>query len=256
MFNLFNSKTSFLHSGALKGATDWHCHLLPGIDDGIQTLDDSLATLQLFEKAGIFEVWFTPHIMEDIPNETSALRKLFAEVKEAYLHDYEDRKQKGANVHEKPITLHLAAENMLDNLFEERFNAKDLLPIGADANMLLVETSYYNPPIDLWGTLRDILGAGYYPLLAHPERYRYMDDADYENLHKLGVRLQLNLSSLFGAYGPGAQKRSLKLLKKGYYYCCGTDTHRFQQAEISLAGKFLKKDVLEEVSQLALMNRN
>ena len=120
-------------------STDWHCHILPGVDDGLPTMDDALEVLAAYERIGIAQAWLTPHIMEDIPNTTDALRAQFAKLQEAYA--------SGA------VELHLAAENMLDNLFEERLAARDLLPIGDSCDHLLVETSYFSPPMDLLGTL-------------------------------------------------------------------------------------------------------
>ena len=68
---LFNKSKKIGESGLLEGFTDWHSHILPGVDDGIRTEQESLALLEDFERAGVKEVWFTPHIMEDIPNTTS-----------------------------------------------------------------------------------------------------------------------------------------------------------------------------------------
>ena len=78
------------------------------MDDGIQTMKDSLAVLNYYESIGISDVWLTPHIMEDIPNTTADLRARYSELLDAY---------KG------PVKLHLAAENMIDNLFNERLAA-------------------------------------------------------------------------------------------------------------------------------------
>lgn len=250
MLGLFSSKTSYTHSGALKGATDWHCHLLPGVDDGIQTMDDTLRALRLYEEQGLSELWFTPHIMEDMPNATADLRSLFAKVEATYHKEREAWKHESEALPAEPLKLHLAAENMLDGLFDERLKAGDMLPIGAEGDMLLVETSYFNPPLDFWGTLREIQGAGYYPLLAHPERYRYMDDADYDRLHNMGIRLQLNLSSLLGAYGIAPQKRATHLLRKGYYFCAGTDTHRVEQLSSTFTIKGLKKSMVDTLKHL------
>ena len=65
--------------GVFDGFTDWHCHILPGVDDGFKTMEDSLAVLARYEEAGVKNVFLTPHIMVDIPNETDALRKSFDE---------------------------------------------------------------------------------------------------------------------------------------------------------------------------------
>ena len=97
----FSKSKKFGESGLFKGLTDWHSHILPGVDDGIRTEQESLALLDEYERAGIKEVWFTPHIMEDVPNTTSGLKEHFEEFTSRY---------KGN------IRLHLAAENMLDTL--------------------------------------------------------------------------------------------------------------------------------------------
>ena len=70
----FSSKKNLDESGLLRGFAECHCHLLPGVDDGVRTLDEALSILSAFEEAGIESAWITPHIMEDMPNETDALR--------------------------------------------------------------------------------------------------------------------------------------------------------------------------------------
>lgn len=211
MFNFFKRKVSIADSGILRGMTDYHSHLLPGVDDGVKTLSETLEILAEMEKQGIAEVWCTPHIMEDIPNETAELQEKFVEVQAAY---------------QGTIRLHLAAENMLDNLFEERLANDDLLPIEKDSKRyLLVETSYFNPPMDLLDILKQIQQKGYYPLLAHPERYEYMTMKDYKVLKEANTFFQLNLPSLGGFYGKGVKKKAEALQKAGMYDFMGCDIH-------------------------------
>lgn len=232
----FNTKTSYIDSGVLRGATDWHCHLLPGVDDGVHTMKQCLSTLRLFADCGFRDVWFTPHIMEDIPNTTAALRERFAEVQEEW--------------NDSRITLHLAAENMLDYLFLERLEANDFLPIGKDGEALLVETSYYNPPYNFWHTLEQIHAHGYHIILAHPERYQYMEKDDYTRLHDMGVQFQLNLSSLVGAYGPEPKARAQQLLALDYYSFKGTDTHRESHINKVLHDRNVAKSCLKRIATL------
>ena len=227
LFDFIKQKQSLAESGALKGMTDRHCHVLFGVDDGIRTLEDSLAVLAYDEEVGISEVWCTPHIMEDVPNTTEAMRERFEQLQQAY---------------SGPIRLHLAAEYMLDTLFEERFNAGDLLTM--EDNTILVETSTWNPPPDMTGTLRRIQKAGYRPLLAHPERYRYLDDAGYERLYKMGIHFQLNVGSLVGYYGETAMRKAHDLLAKGWYSEIGSDCHRLASIKEQYARATLTKDVV------------
>ena len=225
---LLTNKVKIADSGLLEGFCDWHCHLLPGVDDGVSEMRESLDILERWDALRIKEVWLTPHIMEDIANETQALKDGFALLKERY---------KGG------IQLHLASENMMDNLFHKRLAAKDVLPIGKRGLHLLVETSYFNPPIDMTGVVDKVKSAGYNPILAHPERYQYMDIGDYKKWKDRGMLLQLNIPSLVGAYGPVAMKKAEMLLEKGLYDLAGTDTHSMKAMEFFLNGKIKKKQV-------------
>lgn len=206
---LFSRKRTLEKWGLPEGCTDFHSHILPGVDDGVKKLDDSLKILSAYERAGVSRVWLTPHIMEDIPNGTDALKTAFEALCKAYA---------------GKIELKLASENMLDALFEERLASRDFLPLDADC--LLVETSYFNPPMDLHGLISKIKEAGYRPVLAHPERYMYMDWKEYELLKSEGVAFQLNIPSLCGAYGETVRKKAEKLLGKGMYDMAGSDLHR------------------------------
>lgn len=218
----FRKKQTLAESGFFCGFTDWHSHILPGVDDGVQTMDEALEILAKYEELEVKDVWLTPHIMEDIPNTTVYLRERFRELRDAY---------KGN------VILHLAAENMLDSLFEERLEKNDLLPIGENSNHLLVETSYFNPPMGLRNILLRIKTKGYYPILAHPERYVYMGKDEYLQLKMMGVKFQLNLFSLMGMYGKEAQLKSVRLQKMGMYEYTGTDIHRQEMLETALKTK-------------------
>lgn len=229
---LFSPKIKIAESGLFDGFTDFHCHILPGVDDGFRKMEDSLEALSLYEAAGIRSVWLTPHIMEDMPNTVEELEQRFDELKKAYTGNVE---------------LHLAAENMMDNLFSERLEDGDLLPIFGQR--LLVETSYYNPPMDMYSLLRKVKSLGYYPLLAHPERYIYMEEKDYKALREEGVQFQLNLGSLLGAYGETAKSKSEKLLAEAYYSVVGTDLHSLNQWHALQEGK-IKKKVFELMEKI------
>ena len=206
----FRKHTSLADSGIFRGFTDWHCHLLPGVDDGVQIMEETLQILSLYEKLEVKEVWLTPHVMEDMPNTTAYLKASFEKMKAVYQGD---------------IALYLSAENMLDYLFEERLEKGDLLPLGKNGKHLLLETSYFNPPMGLSNILLRIKSKGYIPILAHPERYNYMDESDYRRLKGLNVKFQVNLFSLVGAYGTEIKKKAIWLMKNGFYDLAGSDTH-------------------------------
>ena len=277
----WNKKHTIAASGILQGAADHHSHILPGVDDGVETMDEALRILTAYEALGIKELWLTPHIMEDIPNSAEKLATRFDELKAAYSGN---------------ITLHLAAEYMIDNNLRKLLNAMEgdktnklrhsqcegrwheqsevtegsktknncpscvrgaseaegdntLLPIGTAGKHILVETSYYNSPMRMDETLQLIKSLGYFPLLAHPERYMYLDNADYTKLHSQGVKFQLNLASLAGGYGKIVQKKALWLLSNGLYTVAGSDLHCEDAIEFITKCE-LREKVVEQVEKL------
>ena len=236
----WNKKHTIAASGILQDAVDHHSHILPGVDDGVETMDEALRILATYEAMGIKELWLTPHIMEDIPNTPQKLATRFEELKAAYIGN---------------ITLHLAAEYMIDNNLLKLLKAREevahnsLLPIGAAGKHILVETSYFNPPMRFKETLRQIKSLGYYPLLAHPERYMYMDNDEYRRLREEGVKFQLNLVSLAGGYGAVVRKKAMWLLTNGLYSVAGSDLHSEDAIEFITKCKLSKLDI-EQVKQL------
>lgn len=233
----FPSSKSYAELDFFRGLIDYHSHLLPGVDDGIPTQEESLAVLARYEAMGVKEVWLTPHIMEDFPNTPADLRARFEVLQEAY---------------RGPIILHLAAENMLDTLFLKRLEAGDLLPIGKKGDHLFVETSYYTPPMGFRDILKEIKRAGYYPVLAHVERFFYMDDDDYRKLKDLDVVFQMNTFSLTGQYGPKAQENAYKLLKAGYYDIVGSDLHTIKPLDQYLDVKIKHAELLKKINSIEL----
>ena len=231
---LFNKRLSPNDFGLLDGATDNHSHILFGVDDGISTAEESLATLSLLEKAGLRTLWLTPHTMEDVPNTTEGLKQRFEELKGLY---------------HGSIELHLASEYMMDELFEKHLAEDDFLFHGGKC--VLVETSTWSGPYNFWDLLETMMHKGYRPILAHPERYVYMGDKDYRRLHDMGVYLQLNYPSALGTYGEPVQKKAFALLEKGWYRMIGSDCHRFRALENQLEAKVLKKDMAAALKQIA-----
>ena len=224
LLGLFSKKCPIITAGF----TDWHSHLLPGVDDGVQQMEESVDMLEIYEKNGVKRVWLTPHIMEDMPNTTAQLKGRFQELLATYSGN---------------IELRLASENMLDNLFKERLENNDFLPIGDDGRTLLVETSYFNAPIKFHDTLLEIKSKGYFPLLAHPERYNYINTmAGYRELKELGVKFQLNALSILGYYGPSVKRKAKDLLAHGMYDRIGSDMHRMEHLNILSKGAISSSD--------------
>ena len=234
---LFRRKQTLAESGFFHGFVDWHSHILPDVDDGVQNMEEALKILAEYERLGVKEVWLTPHIMEDTPNTTVHLRERFAGLQAAY---------------QGNVILHLAAENMLDNLFEERLAKNDILPIGNKGDHLLVETSYFNPPMGLQNILMRIKAKGYYPVLAHPERYVYMGKDDYLRLKALSVKFQLNLPSLTGMYMVEVEKKARWLLKNNLYDFTGSDLHCLTTWKENVFDRSIHGNILRMLQGVAL----
>ena len=218
-------KTTIEESGLFRGYTDWHSHLLPGVDDGIKNFDDALHILRRYEELGVSRVWLTPHVMEDFPNRPADLRQRFDELMAKYSGNSQ---------------LRLGSENMLDCLFERRLESGDLLPITDDGDHLLVETSYFSQPVNFWELIDLIQCRGYHVVLAHPERYRYMERRDYIRLKEQSVKFQLNVPSLSGFYGRQAHDNAKWLLSKGFYDLSGFDLHSVKALDFILKSKVRK----------------
>lgn len=233
LLDLLSRKYSLQESGILSGSVDRHSHILHGVDDGIKQIEDSLEVLRFEESMGVKEVWCTPHVMEDVPNTTESLKARFDELCAAYA---------------GPVKLHLAAEYMLDTLLESRLETDDLLTMEDD--LLLVETSIVAAPYGMKSILGDILSKGYRPLLAHPERYRYLDPKDYETIFSMGVRFQLNIGSLTGYYGSSAKSRAEWLLSNDMYSVYGSDCHRLKAICNQYRTKILTKDIITRLTKL------
>ena len=101
LFHRHHHRVSVEKASLLEGGVDMHCHILWGVDDGVKTQETSLKILQYLEEQGLREIWFTPHIMEDVPNTTEGLTERYNEL---------------LSVYTGRLKTHLAAEYMMDNL--------------------------------------------------------------------------------------------------------------------------------------------
>lgn len=212
MFSLFRKARK--NTPTLPVLIDMHSHLIPGIDDGVKTLAESLLLIKSMSDLGYEKLITTPHVYYDLyPNNQSTILEGLATVKAAVL------------AQQIPIEIFAAAEYFMDDHFEALLNKKELLPIKD--NMVLVEMSFMAPPLKLEDYIFSMCTKGYQPILAHPERYTFLGTSlnKYERLKDLGCYFQLNLLSLNGHYGSSVQKTAEKLLKAGMIDFLGTDMH-------------------------------
>ena len=212
---------------------DVHSHFIPGIDDGAQTLEQSMEMLTAMRELGYRKVVTTPHSMADGYKNTpdiilGGLAKLRAEVARVGL----------------DIEVDAAAEYYLDHELERKVTEKEVLTFGD--NLLLFELPFLSEPQVLLSVIFLMQTAGYKPVLAHPERYSfwYNDFSKYERLKERGVLFQLNMIALAGAYGPPDKQMDEKLIDVGAYALIGSDCHSMGHVEAmkhTLARPYLHK---------------
>ncbi|TAE28708.1 MAG: histidinol-phosphatase [Cytophagales bacterium] len=195
---------------------DLHNHLVPGVDDGVKTLEQAMECLRQYATWGIRRVISTPHISEDYhPNTHTQLLKAAEAVQQAIIDEG------------LPLTFTVAAEYLLDDHFIKLLRANELLSFGAN-RYVLIETGWAAPPYQLEENLFTMQSKGYVPVLAHPERYRYYHD-DIDKLLALqdkGCLFQMNLLSLTEYYGQTVQQMAQRLLKEKSIHFIGSDIHR------------------------------
>ncbi len=221
--SIFSSKkiqnTDYLNFEKI--GTDMHSHIIPGIDDGSRTLDESIALVHKFKSLGYRKLITTPHIMAEVyPNNRELINKGLGNLKREL-----DRIQ-------LDIEIEAAAEYYFDDTFFDMVKTGDVLSFSD--NYVLVEFSFHSEPTNEKALFFEMQMKGYKPVLAHFERYTYFDDfIDKANRYKeLGVNIQLNLNSLTGHYGQTVKKQAEKLIDNDLIHFIGTDCHRMQHLNL------------------------
>jgi tyrosine-protein phosphatase YwqE len=239
--SLFGRKKNF---EGLLSTTDLHSHLLPGIDDGVQTIQESLEVIKGFINLGYKKLITTPHIMYDFyKNDHNIINTKLTEVREALITESLD------------IELDAAAEYYLDEYFLDLINSDyKLLTFGND--YLLFELSFMSKPMILKEAIFNMQTKGYKPVLAHAERYLYYHQSikELEEMHNAGVLLQLNLLSLSGFYSKEVKKMAINLIKSNMISFIGSDCHNAKQL-VSLS-ETLKSADMNPLETINLLNNN
>lgn len=215
MFKLFGKKTPKQRFDFSAVHTDMHSHLLPGIDDGSPDLDTSIELIREMHALGYKKLITTPHVMWDMyRNTTGTIQAKRDEVNS-------ELQKQGVD-----FTIQAAAEYFLDEHVEDLLRKKEPLLTIKD-NMVLCEFSLAFPALNIKSVLFEMQMQGYQPIIAHPERYIYLDKNKefYDELRDLGCLFQLNILSLGGHYGRSVTDLAHYLLKNGFYNLIGTDLH-------------------------------
>lgn len=242
LLNAFKKKEPPLNGYAGLGV-DMHSHLIPGIDDGAKSIEDSIILIRELHALGFRKLITTPHIMSDY----------FRNTPETILGGLEVVKEAVANEGIE-IELEAAAEYYIDDGFVKKLENEKLLTMGD--NHLLFEISYINCPDNIHEIIFRMMVLGYKPIMAHPERYPFWHTnfEQYQKFRDQGVLLQVNINSLSGYYGYEAKKTAEKLVNNQLVDLIGTDCHHLKHIEGLKKG--LKEKSLRKLIESTLLNRN
>lgn len=200
---------------------DCHCHILPLLDDGSQGMQESVLLAGYQVKWGFRRAVCTSHRVGKYPNEPDTVRRVCDDLQE------ELRRQ------EIPLELVPSMEyRLIPETWPETLEKGWLLPW--ENNHILIELPIHKVsrignivPED---EIKRLLDMGYQPVLAHPERYLYLDMERYHSLKESGVLFQRNIGSLEGLYGEPVSIRAKELLAENLYDMEGTDLHNERYA--------------------------
>jgi tyrosine-protein phosphatase YwqE len=219
-----------------------HSHLIPGIDDGSQNMDQTLIMLAKFESLGYRKVITTPHIISDVyKNDPQIIREGLKKVREAAI-------EKGLS-----IQIEAAAEYYFDEtLLQKLRTGEELLTFSG--KHVLFEFSFHEKPDRIDELLFEFKTRGYQPVLAHFERYLYWirKPEQARIFREQGVLIQVNLNSLTGHYGPEIRKQAEKLVDMNCIDLVGTDCHRIEH--LMILEKNLALPFMHKINQLDLKN--
>ena len=193
---------------------DIHCHILPGVDDGAENKAETVKMLELAYSEGITRIMATPHFDADMPKD------VFAKWKQRYRW-----RCKVARDIDSDFKIYPGAEIFYDSRISRLLERGYPLTLNK-TRYVLVEF-----PIDIDMTylsdaLFNLQVAGYYPIVAHVERYQALqNESNVKDLVGRGIRLQVNTSTIIGKSGKTLKKHVLHLIEKGYIHLLGTDAH-------------------------------
>ena len=218
LFGIFRSKREQVK---LFYNTDIHCHILPCVDHGSQSIEQSLEMLRAEQEMGISNVILTSHVTAvTFENTRESLMDAFLKLKDAVADEGLD------------INLYLSAEYRMDEYFDKEFAADHLIPMPG--NHILLENSFQQELMNLDELLFDMQVKGFRTILAHPERYTYYSRRRkrYEQLHNAGARFQINILSFTGYFGEEARDSALWFARNGMIDYLGSDMHSIKHAHI------------------------
>jgi protein-tyrosine phosphatase len=195
---------------------DLHSHILPGIDDGPGSEEQSVAMAEAYVKAGFTKVAATPHAIPGtawMPEPDVVYEKV----------DALKRRLESGGI---DLKIYPGMEVALDGDLGRLMDEKRLVTI-ADGPYMLIELPFQRLPLGWEQIFFDVQSRGYWILVGHPERCEQMmaHPELYEKMAAAGVWFQCNYDAFLGGYGPGSEEAAFFLAQKGMIHCLATDSH-------------------------------
>lgn len=183
---------------------DMHSHLLPYVDDGVQTLQEAKTLLQMQCAQGVGTVCLTPH-----------LRSGMFETSQQKINEQYARLCECAAALPSAPALRLGREYHCDNGFFKRLAAGRILPLEGTNTLLIEFSSHHHNAHDICAAVQAVQDTGFIPLIAHVERYGAVrnDPAILSELHAMGAYCQMNAEGVLGKMGLREKWFCTKLLK-------------------------------------------
>ena len=225
---------------------DFHSHIIPEIDDGSRSIEETMLLLEEAQKAGFTKIISTSHYLEDRYKFDESSRKQFL-----------DMLKIGASNLKLDLELYLGSEiytsyDIVDLLKEHKASTIN------GTNYVLIELPMQSELPNLKNVIYELLGNGYIPIIAHPERYYYVQD-NLEVLNdylKMGCLLSGNILALAGKYGRRQEKTLKKLLQDGKIFCLAVDAHKPADYVLVDAKKKLLRIMKDEAKMRELLEVN
>lgn len=232
----------FFKTSVSSPKVDIHSHLIPAIDDGSKAAQETVRMLKEFKHLGYEKVITTPHTHPSYPNTVETIaagyQNLISEV--------------GSEIE---VQLEYGSEYYVDETLSSKIRSGEIISFGD--GYVLVESSFMNKPMIFESVLFELKSKGYQPVLAHPERYQFLEGRlDWiTELRSMNILMQVTIGSFSGYYGEEPKRIAMQMLKKGWIDFLGSDLHRVSQIEPLKAGLGLKK-VQELVRSNRLLNNS
>ncbi len=220
-FNLFSKKDNSSEVSPEYFEVDFHSHLIPGIDDGSKSIEESIEIITFFQSLGVKKMITTPHVsMEYYPNKQEYILERFLRLKS-------EIEKAGL-----AMQLEVASEYMIDDGFRTLMNQGNLLTFGD--NFLLIEQGSFAEHPDFSPLIFDLQSSGFNVILAHPERYSFWHSHKdkYTTLKERDVFFQINALSLTNIYSAEVNKTARWLIENKMIDFIGSDVHHASQKEI------------------------